>query len=107
MYKTDVVRAVARQTRYSQKAISEIIDAVHGVIKESLRKGEQVVFLEFGSFQTSQRKAGKVKSIKTRELIEYPARMVATFRPGEKLKKAVRTVKTVGKPKRGKRSKAS
>jgi nucleoid DNA-binding protein len=44
MYKTDVVRVVARQTRYSQKAVAEIIDAVHGVIKESLRKGEPVVF---------------------------------------------------------------
>jgi nucleoid DNA-binding protein len=65
MYKTDIVRVIARKTRYPQAAVAEIINTMHGVITEALRKGEAVKFLDFGSFHTAHRQAGKVKSVKT------------------------------------------
>lgn len=108
MHKTDVVRVIARKTRYSQGTVSEIIDTLHGVMKEALRKGEAVTFFDFGSFHTFHRPAGKVKRIKTGELVEYAARGVATFRPAEKLKRAVFNATKEGKlRKRGKKTDAS
>ena len=90
MNKTDVVRRVARDTRLSQRVVSDVIGATHRLIEETLRAEKSVTFPGFGTFQTSQRKGGKVKHVRTGEIIEYPARRIAGFRVGEVLKRAVR-----------------
>jgi DNA-binding protein HU-beta len=89
MYKTEVVQRVSRQTRLSQKIVSDVLDASHRLIEETLREGDKVSFSGFGTFQTSQRQAGKVKSIRSGRMVEYPARKVAVFKVGEYLKRAV------------------
>ena len=90
MHKTDVVRRVARETRLSQRAVSDVIGAMHRLIEETLREGKAVTFPGFGTFQTSKRQGGKVKHVRTGDVIEYPARTIATFRAGEILRRAVR-----------------
>ena len=90
MHKTAIVKRVARETRLSQRVVSDVIGATHRVIEETLREGKSVTFPGFGTFETSQRQAGKVKHIKTGEIVAYPARRIAVFRVGEVLKRAVR-----------------
>jgi DNA-binding protein HU-beta len=90
MHKTDVVKRVAREQRLSQRIVSDVLGATHRLIEETLRDGKSVTFPGFGSFQTSQRQGGKIKHVRTGELIEYHARVIATFRPGEVLKRAAR-----------------
>jgi DNA-binding protein HU-beta len=89
MYKTDVVKRVARETRLSQKIVSDVLDASQRLIEEALRAGETVVFPGFGKFATSRRQAGKVRHIRTGKIVEYPARTVAVFKVGEYLRRAV------------------
>ena len=90
MNKTDVVKRVSRETRLSQRVVSDVIGATHRLIEETLRDGKSVTFPGFGTFQTSQRRGGKVKHVRTGETVEYPARRIAGFRVGEVLKRAVR-----------------
>ena len=89
MYKTEAVRRIAKQTRLSQRAVSDVLTASHRLIAESLRAGEPVTFPGFGTFYASQRKAGKVRHVRTGQTIDVPARRVAAFRVGDVLKRAV------------------
>ena len=89
MYKTAIVRRVAHQTRLSQRVVNDVLAASHRVIAEGLQAGETVTFLGVGTFYTSQRRAGKVRHVRTGQPVEVPARRVAAFRVGDVLKRAV------------------
>ena len=89
MHKSDVIKRVAKETRLSQRVVSDVLEASHRLIEAELRQGGRVVFPGFGSFATSKRQAGKVNDIRTGKPVEYPARTVAVFKVGEVLKRAV------------------
>jgi nucleoid DNA-binding protein len=89
MYKTDVVKRVAREQRLPQHVVSDVIGSVHRLIEETLRDGGTVSFPGFGTFARSHRKGGKGLHVKKRKLVDYPARTVAVFRVGAYLKNAV------------------
>src|SRR5438552_18748500 len=102
VYKNDVVRLVARDTRLSQRAVGDALNSAVKVISQALKDGKTVTFPGFGTFYTSQRKEGTVKHIKTKEAITVPARRVAAFRVGQLLKKGVRNAKPERHGERGK-----
>lgn len=89
MYKTELIRRVARQTRLPQQTVNDVITASHRLIEETLRSGESVVFPGFGSFYASQRQAGTVRHVRTGKPVAIPERTVAGFRAGDVLKRAV------------------
>jgi nucleoid DNA-binding protein len=89
MHKTEVIQRVANETRLSQRIVADVIGASHRLIEETLRAGEPVTFPGFGTFYPSQRQEGKVRHIRTGRTVTVPARMVARFRAGEVLKRAV------------------
>lgn len=90
VYKNDIVRKVAQDTRLSQRVVGDALNSAVKLITQALHEGKTVTFPGFGTFYTSNRSEGTVKHIKTRELIKVPARRVAGFRVGELLKKSVR-----------------
>lgn len=89
MYKTELIRRVARETRLSQRVVSDAMGEMLRLIAETLRQGQQVKIPGFGTFYTRKRPAGHVKHIRTGRLINIPARTVAAFRVGAILKRAV------------------
>jgi DNA-binding protein HU-beta len=91
VYKNDVVRKVAQDTRLSQRVVGDALNSAVQVIGQALRDGKTVTFPGFGTFYTSHRGEGTVKHIRTKEPITVPARRVAAFRVGELLKQSVRT----------------
>jgi DNA-binding protein HU-beta len=93
MYKNDVVRTVARETRLTQRVVGDALNSAMQVITHALKEGKTVILPGFGTFYTSQRGEGTVKHIRTHETITVPARRVAGFRVGELLKKSVRNAK--------------
>jgi DNA-binding protein HU-beta len=93
MYKIDVIKRVARDTRLSQKVVGDALDSALKVLQQALKEGRTVTFLGFGTFYTSERKEGTARHFKTGQQIKYPARRVAAFRVGDVLKKAVRKTK--------------
>ena len=100
MYKNDIVRKVARDTRLSQKDVRDALNGMVQVVTQALREGKTVTLPGFGTFYTSNRREGTVKHIKTKQVIKVPARRVAAFRVGALLKKSVRNEK---EEKRGKK----
>jgi DNA-binding protein HU-beta len=90
MYKTDIVRTVAKETRLSQRIVDDVLTATLDTITHSLRDGQTVVLPGFGTFYTKERKASQVRHIRTGEVIDIPALRQADFRVGELLRQAVR-----------------
>ena len=90
MHKTKFVQQIARDTRLSQRVVADVLNTSHRLIEEVLRNKEKVVFPGFGRFYRSERKGGKVRSIRTGKEITYKGRRIAQFRAGEVLKRAVR-----------------
>ncbi len=98
MDKTALVRRVARKTGLCQRVVAQVLNASLETVQQTLAAGERVSVPGFGTFYTSQRQAGRVRSVQTGRQIEIPARRVAAFRVGEVLKRAV-----AGKRKRRRR----
>jgi DNA-binding protein HU-beta len=90
MYKTELAKKVAGETRLSQRAVSEVINATLATIQRALSHGHKVTLLGFGTFYSRHQKEGKVRSVRTGEVVTLPARQVAAFRVGDVLKKAIR-----------------
>lgn len=59
-------------------------------ITKSLKKGESITFVGFGTFKTSQRKARTGRNPQTGASIKIPRRRVVRFSVGKSLKDAVR-----------------
>jgi DNA-binding protein HU-beta len=89
VYKTEVVRRVAKETRLSQRVVNEVLESAHATIKLALRQGNTVTFPGFGTFYTRARAERTVRHIRTGEAIAVPAGRQAAFRAGEQLKHAV------------------
>ena len=98
MYKRELVRRVAQETGVSQRVVSQVLGASLETIQTTLVAGERVIVPGFGTFYTSQRQAGRVRSVRTGRQVEVPARRVAAFRVGAVLKRTV-----AGKRKRRRR----
>ena len=93
MYKTDVIRRVAHDTRLNQDFVRAVVNATLDQIAGTLKAGDTVVFPGFGTFYTAKRPAGTVRDIRSGQPVSYPARRVAQFRAGALLKQAVRKSK--------------
>lgn len=89
LYTTELVRRVATETGVSQRVVRQVLGSSLHTIEAALTAGERVTLPGFGTFYTSQRRAGRVRSIRTGRQVEVPARRVAAFRVGEVLKRAV------------------
>ena len=89
LYKTELVRRVAKETRLSQRVVSEVLETAQATIKLALRQGTNVTFPGFGTFYTRERGERTVRHIRTGEPLTVPAGRQAAFRAGEHLKHAV------------------
>ncbi|MGI8784879.1 MAG: HU family DNA-binding protein [Acidobacteriota bacterium] len=90
MNKGDLVEAVAKQTGLSKSAAQGAVDAVVDNISKSLKKGQSVTLVGFGTFSVSKRKARTGRNPQTGEPIKISARKVPKFSAGKALKDDVR-----------------
>src|SRR4051812_12763284 len=90
MYKTDLIREIAKETRVSQRAVSDVVDAMLGQITRALARQERVQLPGFGSFYSRERGESRALNFKTGRAMTVPAGRQAAFRVGEALRQAVR-----------------
>ena len=90
MTKKEFITQLAKDTGMTKVAAKKATDAMINLITESLKKGEEVTFVGFGSFKVVERAARKGKDPRTQKDIEIPARKVPVFRAGKNLKDAVK-----------------
>ncbi len=90
MNKSDLASEVAKKAKLSKAKAWEVVSATFESIKASLKKGQKVSLIGFGSFLVRNRKARTGRNPKTGETIQIKARKVPAFSAGSELKKSLR-----------------
>ena len=89
MNKTDLVNAVAEKTGLSKVKAAEAVDGIISVIGDSLKRGDKVSLVGFGTFEVVKRAERKGRNPQTGQEITIPAKNVVRFKAGKKLKDLV------------------
>ncbi len=89
MNKSELIDAIARYADISKAAAGRALDAAVNSITASLKKGEVVTLVGFGSFYVGKRTARQGRNPRTGAAIRIRAAKVPKFRAGKALKDAV------------------
>ena len=89
MNKQEIVAKIAKDCGLSKTAAAATVDSLIDGIVKSLKKGQPVTFVGFGTFKTAQRKARMARNPQTGASIKIPKRRVVRFTAGKALKGAV------------------
>ncbi len=89
MNKQQLVEEIAKKTGLTKKDSAAALDAFIGAVKASLKKGDDVRLVGFGTFAVRKRKARKGRNPRTGEAIKIPSKKVPAFRPASELRKLV------------------
>ncbi|HEX2114602.1 MAG TPA: HU family DNA-binding protein [Alphaproteobacteria bacterium] len=89
MNKNDLVSAVAGETAMSKAQVLSAIDAAINVISRTLRKGEDVRLVGFGTFYVASRKACKGRDPRTGQPIYVKPTRQPKFKAGKVFKESL------------------
>ncbi|MFY9316621.1 MAG: HU family DNA-binding protein [Burkholderiales bacterium] len=89
MNKADMIEQIAQAAEVSKSAAERAVDALVSAIKTSLRKGDMVTLVGFGTFYVGKRKARTGRNPRTGETLAIQATRVPKFRAGKALKDAI------------------
>ena len=90
MNKAQLIEAVAKQTKATKVDAEMILNTALDTIKKSVKKGEDVTLIGFGTFTKSKRKARTGRNPQTGKEIKIPAMTVPRFRAGKEFKDSIR-----------------
>ena len=90
MTKSEFIDQVAQKSGLEKKAAGKAVDAVLGVIEDTLSQGGEVSFSGFGKFHVADRGARQGVNPRTGERIQIAASRVPRFTAGSGLKSTVK-----------------
>ena len=79
MTKADLIEKIAAGTKLSKSDATQALDVTIGAIKGSLKKGQKVTLVGFGTFSVSKRKARTGRNPRTGQAMNIPAMKVPKF----------------------------
>ncbi|MGY9054280.1 MAG: HU family DNA-binding protein [Alphaproteobacteria bacterium] len=86
MNKNDLVSAVADSADITRADAAKAVDAVFDTITATLKSGDEVRLVGFGTFATAQRAATTGRNPRTGESIDIAASVQPKFKAGKGLK---------------------
>ena len=89
MNKSELIEHIATEADISKAAAGRALEGFLEGVKRSLKKGDPVTLVGFGTFGVSKRKARTGRNPRTGEAIKIKAAKVPSFRAGKALKEAV------------------
>ena len=89
MNKAELIEAVADTADLSKAAAARAVEGALSAITKSLKKGEAVTLVGFGTFSVRKRAARTGRNPKTGETIKIKASKAPGFKPGKALKDAL------------------
>ncbi len=89
MNKAQLVAAVADKTGLKKKDSEKVVTSIFEEITKSLKKGDKIQLVGFGSFEVRKRAARKGRNPQTKQEITIPASKLPVFKAGKALKDAV------------------
>ena len=90
MNKTDLIEGMAEAAGISKAASKKALESFLGNVEKSLKKGDRVSLVGFGSFSVSKRAAREGRNPQTGKTIKIAAKKVVKFKAGSDLQKAVK-----------------
>jgi DNA-binding protein HU-beta len=87
--KAELVSAIAEKAGLNKNQAKDALEAFLGSVTDSLKAGQEVRLVGFGSFLPVERAAGTARNPRTGETVNRPASKTARFRVGEGLKSAL------------------
>jgi DNA-binding protein HU-beta len=89
MNKQELISKIAEDTGITKANAAAAVDSFIEGITRSLKKGQPITFVGFGTFKTAQRKARTARNPQTGAAIKIPKRRVVRFSAGKALKTAL------------------
>jgi DNA-binding protein HU-beta len=87
--KQELIDTIAKSADISKAAAGRALDGAVTAIKASLKKGQLVTLVGFGTFYVGKRAARSGRNPRTGAAIKIKAAKVPKFRPGKALKDSV------------------
>jgi len=89
MNKAELISAIAAESGLSKVDSKKALDAFVSAVTKSLKDGDRVSLIGFGTFSVAERQARTGINPSTKKPIEIPAKKVAKFRAGAELSGAI------------------
>ena len=90
MNKAQLIEKIAADTKLSKAQVELFLDCTVENIKKTVKKGDDVKLVGFGTFTKAKRKARVGRNPQTGKAIKIPATSFPKFRPGAEFKSIVR-----------------
>jgi DNA-binding protein HU-beta len=89
MNKADLVKAIATKASLNQATAQKALESMLDTFKDTLKKGDKIQLIGFGSFEVAKRAARNGVNPQTKKTISIPAKKVVKFKAGKELKDMV------------------
>jgi len=90
MNKEELVERISSKTGLTKKDALDAVNTTLDTVTVTLRKGEKVTLVGFGTFLVRRRRARDGRNPQTGARIKIPAKKVPRFTPGKELKAAIK-----------------
>ena len=89
MNKAELIASVAEKANLTKKDSECAVNAFVATVTESLKKGEKISLVGFGTFEVRERAAREGINPQTKATIKIPAKKAPVFKAGKALKDSV------------------
>ena len=89
MNKSELINAVAEKAEISKKDADKAVAAVIETVIDTLKKGDKVQLVGFGTFEGRARSARTGLNPQTKEKIQIPASKLPVFKAGKAFKDVI------------------
>ena len=90
MNKTQLVDAIAQEAKITKVDARKSLDALVDVAGKSLKKGEKITLVGFGSFSVVKKPGRTGRNPRTGASIKIASKNVVKFKPGSELNAQIR-----------------
>jgi DNA-binding protein HU-beta len=87
--KTELIEHIAKNADISKAAATRALESTISAVKSTLKKGNPVSLVGFGTFTVGKRAARTGRNPRTGDAIKIKAARIPKFRPGKALKDAL------------------
>lgn len=90
MNKSELIEKIAAECKMTKAQTERMLDTTLDLVKKSVKKGDEVKLVGFGTFTKAKRKARMGRNPQTGKSIKIPAAWFPKFRPGAEFKDIIR-----------------
>lgn len=94
MNKGELIEAMSKSAGLTKTQANDALDSFTGAVIATLKKGDTVTLVGFGTFSVGQRTARTGRNPRTGEAIKIKASKTPKFKPGKEFKDTIDSAKT-------------